>query len=65
MNKMLIAIVLLGVGVGLIIWGYNISQSVSGQLSEAISGSPGDKPMIMYIVGGVCAALGIYFFIKK
>ena len=65
MNKQMIGIVLLMVGVGLLIWGYNISQSVSGQISQAFSGSPGDKAMIIYIVGGICAAIGLFSLIKK
>lgn len=65
MKGIYIGIALLVIGVGLLIWGYNISQSVSGQLSSAFSGSPGDKAMILYIAGGICAALGIFKLIKR
>lgn len=65
MDKKVIAVVLLVVGIALLIWGYNISQSVSGQLSQAFSGSPGDKAMVMYIGGAICAALGIFNLVKK
>ena len=65
MNNKIIGIVLLVVGVALLVWGYNISQSVSGQFSQAFSGSPGDKAMYMYIGGAICAALGIFSLVKK
>ena len=65
MNNKLIGVVLLVVGVAFLIWGYNISQSFSGQVSEAFSGSPGDKAMFMYIGGAICAALGIFSLLRK
>ena len=65
MNNKIIGIVLLIVGVALLVWGYNISQSLSGQLSQTFSGSPGDKAMYMYIGGAICAALGIFSLVKK
>lgn len=64
MNKKMIGIILLVVGIVLIGWGYSIADSVSGQLSSAFSGSPGDKAMILYITGGICAALGIFRLVK-
>jgi hypothetical protein len=64
MDKKTIGIVLLVVGVVLIGWGYSIADSVSGQLSSAFSGSPGDKAMILYIAGGICAAIGIFRLVK-
>ena len=65
MNNKIIGIVLLIVGVALLVWGYNISQSLSGQLSQTFSGSPGDKAMYMYIGGAICAALGVFSMFKK
>jgi hypothetical protein len=60
MNGKVVGIVLLVVGVGLLIWGFSISDSFSGKLSSALTGSPGDKAMILYITGGICSALGIF-----
>ena len=65
MNNKIIGIVLLIAGVALLVWGYNISQSVSGQINQAFSGSPGDKAMYMYIGGAICAALGIFSIVRK
>ena len=64
MNKKQLGIILLVVGIALIGWGFSISDSIGGQLSSAFSGSPGDKAMILYIVGGICAAFGIFKLVK-
>lgn len=64
MNKKQIGIIALVVGIVLIGWGYSISDSVSGQISSAFTGSPSDKAMILYIVGGICAAFGIFKLVK-
>jgi len=63
--KSLIGVVLLIVGVGLAIWGYQLSDSVESQLNELVSGSPTDKVMLMYIGGAVCAAIGLFLLLKK
>ena len=62
-----IGIVCLVVGVLLIVWGYNLSQSVSGQFKRRFTGSPGDKAMWLYIGGGVLCAAGVWqiYFGKK
>lgn len=62
-----IGIVCLVVGVLLIVWGYNLSQSVSGQFNRLFTGSPGDKAMWLYIGGGVLCAAGVFqiYFGKK
>ena len=64
MNAKTLGIVLLVVGIVLLGWGYNVSQSVSSQFSSAFSGSPSDKAMYLYIAGGICAALGIFKILK-
>jgi hypothetical protein len=56
----IIGIVCLIAGVALLAWGHNIAQSVSGQLQNAFTGSPGDKPMWLYIGGGVLCAFGLF-----
>lgn len=55
-----IGIVCLVVGGLLIVWGYNRAQSIGGQLQNAFTGSPGDKPMWLYLGGGVLCALGVF-----
>ena len=63
-QRMVIGIALIVAGIGLLMWGYNISGSWSGRLSSALTGSPGDKATILYILGAVCTALGIFQLAK-
>jgi len=62
-----LGIICLVVGVLLIVWGHNLAQSIGGQLQNAFTGTPGDKPMWLYIGGGVLCALGVFqiFAAKK
>jgi hypothetical protein len=53
-------IVLLIIGIGLLVWGFNLSGSFSSNLSRTFTGSPTDKTIIVFIAGGICAALGLY-----
>ena len=55
-----IGVICLVVGVLLIVWGYNMAQSVGGRVTNLFTGSPGDKPMWLYIGGAVLGALGLY-----
>lgn len=52
-------VICLAVGAVLLYWGYHISQSVGSQFNNAFTGSPGDKPMWLYIVGAILVAVGI------
>jgi hypothetical protein len=62
----IVGIICLVVGVLLLVWGHNMAESVGGQLQNAFTGSPGDKPMWLYIGGGVLCALGVFqIFVAK
>jgi hypothetical protein len=52
-------VISLAVGVILIFWGYNMSQAVGSKVNNMFTGSPGDKPMLLYIGGAVLALLGV------
>ncbi|MGL1957335.1 MAG: DUF3185 family protein [Colwellia sp.] len=59
MNNKIIGIVLIIVGVVLAMWGYNIYDAASSQVSRALSG---DTPIEAWagLVGGVvCVLIGI------
>lgn len=58
-----IALIVLGAGLGY--WGYEMSQAVGSQVSEAFTGSASDAVMQRYIGGAVSLAVGIYLFIKN
>ena len=47
---------MLAVGIALIIWGVNMSESFSSDVSRAFTGKPTDKAMWM-IIGGIAAAI--------
>jgi len=65
MQTMIGVICLVG-GVLLIVWGHNMAQSIGGQLQNVFTGSPGDKPMYLYIGGAIlCAAGLIQLFWKR
>jgi hypothetical protein len=61
----IIGIVLLVLGIGLAIWGYQLSGSVGSQITQAVTGSDTDKVMTFYIMGAVSFVIGIYLFTKK
>lgn len=45
----IIGLILLAVGVGLALWGYQLSGSVGSQITQAVTGSDTDKVMTLYI----------------
>jgi hypothetical protein len=61
----IIGIVLVVLGIGLGIWGYQLSGSVGSQITQAVTGSDNDKVMTFYITGAVSFVVGIYLFIKN
>ena len=63
MNKAL-GIALLIVGVILLVWGVNASESVGSEISKTFTGSPTDKS-IWLVIGGVVSGitgLGLLIF---
>ncbi len=61
----IIGIVLVVLGIGLAIWGHQLSGSVESQITQAFTGSNTDKVMTFYITGAVSFAVGIYLFVKQ
>jgi len=55
-----IGVACLVVGVMLLVWGHNISQTVGSQVKEAITGSPTDKCIYFYIGGAVLSIFGAF-----
>ena len=65
-NLMKIAgIILIVVGGGLAIWGYQLSGSVGSQITEAVTGSETDKVMILYIAGAASFVAGLFLVVKN
>ncbi len=51
-------------GAGLAYWGYQMSGSLTSQLTRAVSGSMPDEVLYRYIGGAVCAVVGVLLFFK-
>lgn len=61
----IIGLVLLVVGIGAVIWGFQMSDSLDSQLTEAITGAEPDKVMTRYIGGAVGIVVGLALLFKK
>lgn len=61
----IIGIILLVVGAGLALWGYQLSESIGSEITHAVTGSETDKVMTLYIAGAVSFVVGLYLFIKN
>lgn len=63
--RRIIGIISLGVGILLLLWGHDMAQSIGGQLQNAVTGSPGDKSMHLYIGGAALSLLGLSLIFWK
>lgn len=59
MNKRALGIVLLVVGIILLVWGINVSNSLNSEISEFFTGSPSDKSMWLIVGGAACSVIGL------
>jgi hypothetical protein len=64
-NMKVISIVLMVVGIALIVWGFQMADSVGNQVTESLTGSSTDAVMFRYIAGAASLAVGAYMFFKK
>ncbi|MFT7003568.1 MAG: hypothetical protein ACJAWW_000918 [Sulfurimonas sp.] len=61
----IIGLILIVVGIGFAVWGYQLSGSVGSQVTQAITGADIDKVMTYYIFGAVSFIVGIYLLRKN
>ncbi|WP_339671899.1 DUF3185 family protein [Dasania marina] len=61
----IISIALMVIGIGLAIWGYQLSGSIGSQLTQAVTGADTDKVMTFYISGAISFFVGIYLYTKN
>lgn len=61
----ILGLVLVVLGIGLAIWGYQLSESVGSQITQAVTGADTDKVMTYYIAGAISFVVGLYLFAKK
>ncbi|MDX1593763.1 MAG: DUF3185 family protein [Gammaproteobacteria bacterium] len=60
-----VGLALVVAGIGLILWGLQMSDSLGSQISEALTGAESDPVMNRYIAGGVCLAVGAFLFTRR
>lgn len=60
----IIGIGLIIAGVGLAFWGYQLSDSISAQITQTVTGAHTDKVMALYITGAVSFVVGLCLNIK-
>lgn len=60
-----LGLALIILGIGLAIWGYQLSDSVGSQITEAVTGAETDKIMTYYISGAISFVVGLFLFAKK
>ncbi len=61
----IISLLLIVAGAGLLYWGYDMSESVGGQLNQAFNGSQSNDVTMAYIGGAVALLAGLYIQFKK
>ena len=64
-NIKIVSIVLMVVGIALIVWGFQMSDSLGNQVTESLTGSSTDAVMFRYIAGAASLAVGAFLFFKK
>ncbi|MCW8935918.1 MAG: DUF3185 family protein [Gammaproteobacteria bacterium] len=60
-----IGIALVVLGIGLAVWGYQLSGSIGSQITQAVTGADTDRVMSFYITGAVSFVVGLYLSTKK
>jgi Protein of unknown function (DUF3185) len=61
----ILGLMLLVVGIGLSVWGYQMSDALTSRLSRSLMRSQSVEVMYRYIGGAVCSAVGFYLLAKK
>ncbi|MBA4138426.1 MAG: hypothetical protein C0518_14040 [Opitutus sp.] len=59
MNKP-VSVALLVVGIILLVYGFNASNSVSSDISRTFTGNPTDKSIWFLVGGGAAAVIGLF-----
>jgi threonine/homoserine/homoserine lactone efflux protein len=60
-----LAIVLLGAGLTLLIWGVAASDSLSSQASEWFQGAPSDKAIALKVGGALVGGFGLVRLLRR
>lgn len=60
-----VGLVLLVIGIGLVVWGFQMSGSVTAKFSRALTGAMPDGIMYRYLAGAASAAAGAFLLFKR
>jgi hypothetical protein len=58
-------IVLTIVGIGLLIWGFQMSDSIGSEITEGLTGAQPEGVMTRYIAGAASLAVGLFLLFRK
>ena len=65
LSSPVLAIILVGVGVGLLVWGITASESLSSQTSELFQGAPSNKAIALMVVGVLVGSFGVVRLLRR
>jgi len=54
-----ISLLLIGAGVGFLVWGIQTSESITSQFSELFTGAPSDKSIWLFLLGVLLLVIGL------
>lgn len=60
----IVMLAILAIGVILLVFGINASQSASSEISNIFSGSPSDRAIWMIVLGSLAIIIGLGGFIR-
>ena len=61
----LVSIALMVLGLGLLFWAYQLSGSLTSQITQVVTGANSDKEMLLYLGGAVSFLTGFFLMIQK
>ncbi len=64
-NSTILAILLLGAGAALLVWGLRVSDSLSSETSELFQGAPSNKAIVLIVVGGLLGVFGLVRLLRR
>jgi threonine/homoserine/homoserine lactone efflux protein len=64
-SSSLIAILLLGAGLALLVWGFSASDSLSSQTSELFQGAPSNKAIALMVAGVLLSGFGLVKLLRR